>query len=172
MTETILAAESGIQVGHHTEAHWFGLTVNTDTVLATAIAAVIVIALAFFLRAKVTSTGVPGGVQLFWEAITVQLRNQVETAIGMKIAPFVLPLAGAAATLFVLDSAGGDLEGWSTGSVILLTAALFGLPALISAWLARHRGRLEPFGWAAITLLAQVALVFWVGLVALGLGPD
>src|SRR4029453_2935893 len=98
MTETILAAESGIQVGHHTEAHWFGLTVNTDTVLATAIAAVIVLALAFFLRAKVTSTGVPGGVQLFWEAITVQTRDQIEGAIGMKIAPFVLPLA---VTLFV-----------------------------------------------------------------------
>jgi len=97
-SETILAAESGIQVGHHTEAHWFGLTVNTDTVLSTAIAAVIVLALAFFLRAKVTSTGVPNGVQLFWEAITVQLRNQIEAAIGMKIAPFVLPLA---VTLFV-----------------------------------------------------------------------
>lgn len=95
---TILAADSGIQVGHHTEADWFGLTVNTDTVLATAIAAVIVIGLAFFLRAKVTSTGVPSGVQLFWEAITVQTRNQVEAAIGMKIAPFVLPLA---VTLFV-----------------------------------------------------------------------
>ena len=50
------------------------------------------------MRAKVTSTGVPGGVQLFWEAITVQLRDQIETAIGMKIAPFVLPLA---VTLFV-----------------------------------------------------------------------
>lgn len=98
MTETILAAEPGIQVGHHTEAHWFGLTVNTDTVLATAIAAAIVLALAFFLRAKVTSTGVPNGVQLFWEAITTQLRNQIEAAIGMKIAPFVLPLA---VTLFV-----------------------------------------------------------------------
>jgi F-type H+-transporting ATPase subunit a len=95
---TILAAESGIQVGHHTEAHWFGLTVNTDTVLATAIAAVIVLGLAFYLRAKVTSTGVPGGVQLFWEAITVQARTQIENAIGMKIAPFVLPLA---VTLFV-----------------------------------------------------------------------
>lgn len=95
---TLLAAESGIQVGHHTEAHWFGLTVNTDTVLATSIAAVIVLALAFFLRAKVTSTAVPNGVQLFWEAITVQLRNQIEAAIGMKIAPFVLPLA---VTLFV-----------------------------------------------------------------------
>src|ERR1700750_3504156 len=98
MTETFLAAESGIEVGHHTEAHWFGLTVTTHTVLASAIAAVIVIGLAFFLRAKVTSTGVPGGVQLFWEAITTQLRDQIETAIGMRIAPFVLPLA---VTLFV-----------------------------------------------------------------------
>ncbi|HWF42593.1 MAG TPA: F0F1 ATP synthase subunit A, partial [Acidothermaceae bacterium] len=76
MTETVLA-EAAIEVGHHETANWFGLTVNTDTVLATAIAAVIVIALAFFLRAKVTSTGVPGGVQLFWEAITVQLRDQI-----------------------------------------------------------------------------------------------
>ncbi len=66
--------------------------------LATAIAAVIVLGLAFFLRAKVTSTGVPDGVQLFWEAITTQLRNQIEAAIGMKIAPFVLPLA---VTLFI-----------------------------------------------------------------------
>ncbi|MEV3901993.1 F0F1 ATP synthase subunit A [Mycobacterium sp. NPDC050551] len=93
MTQTILAAESGIQVGHHTEAHWFGLTVNTDTILSTAIAAAIVLGLAFFLRAKVTSSGVPNGVQLFWEALTVQMRNQIEAAIGMKIAPFVLPLA-------------------------------------------------------------------------------
>src|ERR1700742_3111886 len=97
MTETVLA-EAAIEVGHHETANWFGLTVNTDTVLATAIAAAIVIALAFFLRAKVTSTGVPSGVQLFWEAITTQLRDQIETAIGMKIAPFVLPLA---VTLFV-----------------------------------------------------------------------
>ena len=97
MTESTLAA-GAIEVGHHETAHWFGLTVNTDTVLATAIAAVIVLGLAFFLRAKVTSTGVPNGVQLFWEAITVQLRNQIEAAIGMKIAPFVLPLA---VTLFV-----------------------------------------------------------------------
>jgi F-type H+-transporting ATPase subunit a len=97
MTETFLA-DAAIEVGHHETANWFGWTVNTDTVLATAIAAAIVLALAFFLRAKVTSTGVPGGVQLFWEAITIQLRDQIETAIGMKIAPFVLPLA---VTLFV-----------------------------------------------------------------------
>ena len=97
MTETILA-EAAIEVGHHETAKWFGLTVNTDTVLATAIAAVIVIALALFLRAKVTSSGVPNGVQLFFEAITVQMRNQIETTIGLRVAPFVLPLA---VTLFV-----------------------------------------------------------------------
>jgi F-type H+-transporting ATPase subunit a len=97
MTDTILA-DAAIEVGHHETAKWFGLTVNTDTVYATAIAAVIVLALAFFLRAKVTSSGVPNGVQLFFEAITVQMRDQIETTIGMRIAPFVLPLA---VTLFV-----------------------------------------------------------------------
>lgn len=97
MTETILAAGT-IEVGHHDTARLFGLTVNIDTVASSALAAVIVIALAFFLRAKVTSSGVPGGVQLFFEAITIQMRNQIETAIGMRIAPFVLPLA---VTLFV-----------------------------------------------------------------------
>ena len=92
MTETILA-EGAIEVGHHEQAQWLGMTVNTDTVLATAIAGAVVIGLAFLLRAKVTSTGVPSGVQLFWEAITIQMRGQIEQAIGMKIAPFVLPLA-------------------------------------------------------------------------------
>lgn len=95
MTERIVA-EAAIHVGHHAPIwHWFGLTINGDTVIATTIAALIVIALAFVLRAKVTSTGVPGGVQLFWETLTIQMRNQVESAIGMKIAPFVLPLAVA-----------------------------------------------------------------------------
>jgi F-type H+-transporting ATPase subunit a len=96
MNESILAAQ--IEVGEHKTATWFGLTVNADTIYSTAIAAVIVIALAFGLRSKVTSTDVPGGVQLFFEAVTSQKRNQVEAAIGMRIAPFVLPLA---VTIFV-----------------------------------------------------------------------
>src|SRR5271165_2792663 len=97
MTEQTLA-EAAIEVGQHDTVKWFGMSVNLDTVLSTAIAAVIVIALAFFLRAKVTSSDVPSGVQLFWEAITIQMRNQIESAIGMRIAPFVLPLA---VTIFV-----------------------------------------------------------------------
>ena len=98
MTETILA-EASIEVGEHRSAVWPVVgTVNVDTILSTAIAAIIVIALAFFLRAKVTSSGVPGGVQLFFETVTVGMRNQIESAIGMRIAPFVLPLA---VTIFV-----------------------------------------------------------------------
>jgi F-type H+-transporting ATPase subunit a len=102
MNETILA-EAKIEVGAHHHSTWLGMTVNVDTITSTAIAGAIVIALAFFLRAKVTSTGVPNGVQLFWEAITVQMRGQIESAIGMRIAPFVLPLA-VAIFVFILIS--------------------------------------------------------------------
>jgi hypothetical protein len=99
-------------------------------------------------------------------------RARRERLLLWLFAPLVLPVAGAAATLRLLDREGGDLTGWSTGSVLLAAGLLFGVPAAISLWLARRRGRIEPLGWAAITLLAQVALVFWVGLVALGIGPD
>ena len=108
-SEIILAAEEGgggaaIHVGHHTMVfELFGMTFNGDTIMATGITALIVIALAFVLRAKVTSTGVPGGVQLFWEALTIQMRNQIESAIGMKVAPFVLPLS-IAIFVFILIS--------------------------------------------------------------------
>jgi F-type H+-transporting ATPase subunit a len=108
-SEIILAAEEGgggaaIHVGHHTMVFkLFGMTFNGDTIMATGITALIVIALAFVLRAKVTATGVPGGVQLFWEALTIQMRNQIESAIGMKVAPFVLPLA-IAIFVFILIS--------------------------------------------------------------------
>ena len=97
MSDMVLA-DAKIEVGEHTTATWLGMTVNTDTILSTAIAAAIVIGLAFFLRSKITSTGVPSGVQLFWEALTVQMHDQIESAIGMRIAPFVLPLA---VTIFV-----------------------------------------------------------------------
>ncbi|GAB2552493.1 F0F1 ATP synthase subunit A [Nocardia heshunensis] len=105
---TVLAAEdssgdSKIHVGDHAQAQLWGLTFNVDTIVSTSVAAVIVLGLAFYLRAKITS-GVPNGVQLFFEAVTVQMRNQVETAIGMKIAPFVLPLAVTLFTFILLSN--------------------------------------------------------------------
>ncbi|MGV9713430.1 F0F1 ATP synthase subunit A [Gordonia sp. NPDC003424] len=90
--DTMNLAETSIEVGHHTTATWFGFTVNTDTILATTIAAVVVILLAFLLRWRITSKK-PNSVQLYWEVLTVQMRGQIESGIGMKIAGFVLPLA-------------------------------------------------------------------------------
>ncbi|WP_330230628.1 F0F1 ATP synthase subunit A [Nocardia sp. NBC_00508] len=86
-----------VEVGHHETAHVLGMDFHVDTILATVVAAVVVVGLAFYLRVKLTS-GVPNGVQLFFETVTVQLRGQVESAVGLRIAPFVLPLA---VTLFV-----------------------------------------------------------------------
>ncbi|HVW43421.1 MAG TPA: F0F1 ATP synthase subunit A [Amycolatopsis sp.] len=91
----VLAAE--VEVGHHSTVELFGMTFNTDTILATAIAAVIVIVLGLLLRAKITS-GVPSGIQLAWESITTWIRGQVDASIGVRVAPFVVPVA---LTLFV-----------------------------------------------------------------------
>ena len=89
----LAAAEEGgaaIHVGHHTMVfELFGMTFNGDTIMATGITALIVIALAFVLRAKVTSTGVPGGVQLFWEALTIQMQGVA------KLPPFLAGILGS-----------------------------------------------------------------------------
>jgi F-type H+-transporting ATPase subunit a len=95
MTDQVLAAD--VEVGQHPTFELFGMTFNSDTIIATLIAAVIVIVLAFMLRAKITS-GVPSGLQLAWESVTTWVRGQVESSIGVRVAPFVVPLA---VTLFV-----------------------------------------------------------------------
>ncbi|WP_069167941.1 F0F1 ATP synthase subunit A [Nocardia altamirensis] len=92
-----------IKVGEHETVRWLGLEFNVDTILSTTVAAAIVLGMAFYLRATVTS-GVPNGVQLFFETVTVQLRVQVENAIGMRIAPFVLPLTVTLFTFILLSN--------------------------------------------------------------------
>ncbi len=96
-------SESKIHVGDHAVARLWGLEFNVDTIVSTSVAALIVLSLAFYLRVKLTS-GVPNGVQLFFETVTAQMRNQVETAIGMKVAPFVLPLAVTLFTFILLSN--------------------------------------------------------------------
>jgi F-type H+-transporting ATPase subunit a len=132
MTETVLAAEEGgaaIHVGHHTMVfELFGMTFNGDTIMATAITALIIIGLAFFLKSKVTSTGVPGKVQLFWEALTIQMRGQIESSVGMKVAPFVLPLA-VALFAFILISNWLAVFPWQYGGSDGAAAELYKPPA-------------------------------------------
>ncbi|MFT4125277.1 MAG: F0F1 ATP synthase subunit A [Gordonia sp. (in: high G+C Gram-positive bacteria)] len=89
---TLFLAESKIEVGHHRQAEFLGLTWNIDTIISVSIAAVIVLALAFYVKAKITS-GKPNAVQLYFEVLTVQMRQQIESSVGMRVAGFVLPLA-------------------------------------------------------------------------------
>ncbi|MFN2478801.1 MAG: F0F1 ATP synthase subunit A [Pseudonocardiaceae bacterium] len=60
--------------------------------ISTAIAAVIVLAFGLYLAAKATAK-VPSTLQLAFEAVTEQVERQVESNVGIRTAPFVVPLA-------------------------------------------------------------------------------
>ncbi|PZS16656.1 MAG: ATP synthase F0 subunit A [Pseudonocardiales bacterium] len=83
-----------ITPGEHIEWHVFGLTLNGDTITATLIAGAIILMLGFFLR-RGASARQPTKLQLAFETVTEQVENQVEGSIGIKTAPFVVPLAMA-----------------------------------------------------------------------------
>lgn len=94
---SVLAA-SNIEVGNHL-TKW-GL--NLDTIWTTVIAGSIVCVLGVLVARRATS-GVPGKSQLIWETIVTQTERQVEQSIGVRVAPFVVPLA-MALFLFILVS--------------------------------------------------------------------
>jgi hypothetical protein len=88
------------------------------------------------------------------------------------LAPLVLPAAGAAVLLVVIEGAGGDFGDWPLWRAVAVVAAGFALPAALAAWFARRQGALEAAAWAFVCACVQVALVLGVGFLALGLGPE
>jgi F-type H+-transporting ATPase subunit a len=87
-----------INPGEHIEWHIGGWTFNADTLLGTVVAGLIVIGLGLWMR-RGASVREPSRLQIFWETVTEQVEKQVEESIGIKTAPFVVPLA---MTLFLL----------------------------------------------------------------------
>jgi hypothetical protein len=81
----------------------------------------------------------------------------------------VLPVVGAAAVVALVEEA--DLNGWDSWQAALALGALFAVPALLSAWVARAFGAVEAVAWALACVGVQLGLVFGVGFLALGLGP-
>jgi len=71
----------------------------------------------------------------------------------------------------LIEGAGGDLGAWETWQAVAALAAAVVVPAAVSVWLVRHGGALQAMAWAVVCAGLQVALVFGVGFVALGLGP-
>lgn len=89
----VFAAAAQISPGDHAyQTELFGMTINLDTVLSTVVAALIVIGLGLWVRRTVTS-GVPSRPQLFLETIFKWANDQVRENIGLKVAPYVVPLA-------------------------------------------------------------------------------
>jgi F-type H+-transporting ATPase subunit a len=137
MTSHLLAA-TDITVGQHSEWHLFGLTLNADTIISTLVAATVTIILGFAVRARVTS-GPPSGIQLFFETITTIMRNQLRETLGLRVAPYLIPLS---LTLFVfllicnwlavlpLTFAGTELLPPPTGDVNLV----YPLALLVFFW--------------------------------------
>jgi F-type H+-transporting ATPase subunit a len=86
----VLAAD--ITVGQHPRASLFGLTVNRDTVISTLVAGAVLIGLGLFMVSRI-SNGVPGKLQLAFEGLVKYIEDLVEESMGIKTAPFVVPLA-------------------------------------------------------------------------------
>lgn len=91
MSDVVLAAVE-LNPTEHATATFLGLTFNYDTIAGTVLAALVVIGLALVVRFSYTSR-VPNKVQLAFEGITKMLRDQVETVIGVRVAPYLIPLS-------------------------------------------------------------------------------
>jgi len=89
-----------VEVGQHITWHVFGVTLNMDTILGTVVAGLIIIGLGLLLRMRVSARN-PSGIQLMWETVTDEVEKQVEGTLGLKTAPFVVPLA-IALFMFIL----------------------------------------------------------------------
>jgi F-type H+-transporting ATPase subunit a len=96
----VLAAGSTINPTEHAEVHLGSLVFNIDTIIGTLIASVIVIGLGLFVRARLTA-GVPKGTQLGFETIVKMVRGVVDEQIGIKVAPYLVPI-GMALFTFIL----------------------------------------------------------------------
>jgi F-type H+-transporting ATPase subunit a len=81
-----------VKVGEHIEWHVFGVTLHGDTIISTLVAGAIVIGLGLWMRRKINARK-PSGLQLFFETVTNQVETQVEETMGIRTAPFVVPLA-------------------------------------------------------------------------------
>ena len=91
--------ETTVEIGHHVERHFLGMTFNMDTIWTTLLAGTVVILLGFWAKSRLTQgvgeiDHVPTKIQLVWEAVVGEVTKQVEDNLG-KVNPFVVPLAVA-----------------------------------------------------------------------------
>lgn len=166
----------GIEIGHHTTATFGGYVFNTDTIIATWVAAAIVLILGFTLRAKITAGPNPGKLQLFWESIVGWINGLVKDNLG-HVHPVVAPLA---VTLFVFILVANTIHFLPTHEKLVAAAADTNLTYAMSFFViigvhifaVRHhgmsaylKGYLKPYPvMAPLTILEELIKPFTLAL--------
>lgn len=166
----------GIEIGHHTTATLGGYVFNTDTIIATWVAAAVVLTLGFVLRAKITAGPNPGKLQLIWESIVGWINGLVKDNLGY-IHPVVAPLA---VTLFVFILVANTIHFLPTDHKLVAAAADTNLTYAMSFFViigvhifaVRHhgtkaylKGYLKPYPvMAPLTILEELIKPFTLAL--------
>jgi F-type H+-transporting ATPase subunit a len=87
--------QTDIKIGEHVQRQFLGMTFNMDTIWTTLVAGTIVVLLGFWARRQLTrSTAdhVPTKLQIIWEAVVNQVKEQVQDNLG-RVNNFAVALA-------------------------------------------------------------------------------
>lgn len=134
-----LAVHADITVGEHPRWTLFGLGMNSDTIISTLVAGAILVGLGLWMRARISDDGVPGKVQLAFEGLVKYIEQLVEESMGIKTAPFVVPLA---VTLFAFILIANYVEVVPTKDHLISPTSDINLPAALAVFV---------LGWVHLT---------------------
>jgi F-type H+-transporting ATPase subunit a len=91
----LLPLAADIEIGHHVQREFLGMTFNIDTIISTIVAGVLVLLLGWWGTRALTRDSddhVPSKPQILWELVVGEVNKQVNDNLG-RVHPFVAPLA-------------------------------------------------------------------------------
>ena len=144
-----IAFAADITVGEHPRFDLFGVGINRDTIISTVVAGGILIVLGLIMRRQITD-GVPGKLQLTFESLVKYIQDLVEESFGVKVAPFVVPLA---TTLFAFILIANFVEIVPTQDKLISPTSDINLTAAMAVLVV---------GWVHITGIQKRGLVGYV----------
>lgn len=141
-----IAFAADITVGEHPRFDLFGVGINRDTIISTVVAGGILIVLGLIMRRQITD-GVPGKLQLTFESLVKYIQDLVEESFGVKVAPFVVPLA---TTLFAFILIANFVEIVPTQDKLISPTSDINLTAAMAVLVV---------GWVHVTGIQKRGLV-------------